>query len=161
MSQLIVITFPQRGTAAQAAERLKSANKAHAINIDDMAVIEKDADGKVHSQHGVDTTTAGASGVSPGLLRHGLPGRGLVIGPPQAAIGRSLHHTGQEAVQTSPRPGPIPPRSSCSAPAHQPLGRSARAVQGGSTRRRSTPEAEARIQAALDRRGVAAGVPYP
>ena len=97
MSQLIVITFPQRETAAQAAERLKSANKAHAIDIDDMAVIEKDAEGKVHSKHGLDTTTAGGAigGGFLGLLL-GLvffPVAGLLIGAAAgAAIGRSLHH---------------------------------------------------------------------
>ena len=39
MSQLLVITFGERETAGQAGERLKSINKAHAVSIDDMAVV--------------------------------------------------------------------------------------------------------------------------
>jgi uncharacterized membrane protein len=97
MSQLLVITFGKRETAAQAAERLKSIHKAHAANIDDMAVVEKDAEGKVHVQHGIDTVTAGGAigGGFLGLLL-GLvffPIGGLIIGAAAGAfIGRSLHH---------------------------------------------------------------------
>ena len=67
MSQLLVITFGERETAGQAAERLKGIQKAHAVDIEDMAVVEKDADGKVHVHHGVDTTTAGGAIVGGGL----------------------------------------------------------------------------------------------
>ena len=41
MSQLLVITFESRETAGQAAERLKGLQKAHGLNINDMAVVEK------------------------------------------------------------------------------------------------------------------------
>ena len=97
MSQLLVITFGERETAGQAAERLKSINKAHAVSIQDMAVVEKDADDKVHVHHGVDTATAGGAigGGVLGLLL-GLvffPIAGLLIGAAAGAfIGRSLHH---------------------------------------------------------------------
>jgi uncharacterized membrane protein len=97
MSQLIVITFPERATAGRAAERLKSAQKGGAVNIDDMAVVEKDAEGKIHTHHGIDTTTAGGAigGGFLGLLL-GLvffPVAGLLIGAAAGAfIGRSLHH---------------------------------------------------------------------
>jgi uncharacterized membrane protein len=96
MSQLLVITFESRETAGQAAERLKGVQKAHAATIDDMAVVEKDENGKVHVQHGVDTTTAGGSIVGGALgLLLGLvffPVAGLAIGAiAGAAIGRSLH----------------------------------------------------------------------
>jgi uncharacterized membrane protein len=97
MSQLLVITFEKRETAGQAAERLKGLNKAHGISIDDMAVVEKDAEGKIHVQHGVDTTTAGGAivGGTLGLLL-GLvffPVAGLAIGAIAGGlIGRSLHH---------------------------------------------------------------------
>jgi uncharacterized membrane protein len=97
MSQLLVITFPKRETAGQAAERLKGLNKTHAASIQDMAVVEKDADDKVHVHHGVDTTTAGGAigGGVLGLLL-GLvffPIGGLLIGAAAGAfIGRSLHH---------------------------------------------------------------------
>ena len=97
MSQLLVITFEQRETAGQAGERLKGLNKAHGIDISDMAVVEKDAEGKVHVQHGVDTTTAGGAILGGGLgLLLGLvffPLAGLAIGAlVGGAIGRSLHH---------------------------------------------------------------------
>ncbi len=97
MSQLLVITFGDRETAGQAAERLKSINKANAASIQDMAVVEKDADDKVHVHHGIDTTTAGGAigGGVLGLLL-GLvffPIGGLLIGAAAGAfIGRSLHH---------------------------------------------------------------------
>jgi uncharacterized membrane protein len=97
MSQLLVITFEDRETAGQAAERLKGINKAHAVSIKDMAVVEKDADEKVHVHHGLDTATAGGAigGGVLGLLL-GLvffPIGGLLIGAAAGAlIGRSLHH---------------------------------------------------------------------
>jgi uncharacterized membrane protein len=97
MSQLLVITFGERETAGQAAERLKGINKAHAVSIQDMAVVEKDEDGKVHVHHGLDTATAGGAigGGVLGLLL-GLvffPIGGLLIGAAAGAlIGRSLHH---------------------------------------------------------------------
>jgi uncharacterized membrane protein len=97
MSQLLVITFEARETAGQAAERLKGINKAHAVSIQDMAVIEKDEDDKVHVHHGLDTATAGGAigGGVLGLLL-GLvffPIGGLLIGAAAGAlIGRSLHH---------------------------------------------------------------------
>lgn len=97
MSQLLVITFPKRETAAQAAERLKSIDKSHAASIQDMAVVEKDADGKVHVHHGVDTATAGGA-IGGGLLGLLLglvffPIGGLLIGAAAGAfIGRSFHH---------------------------------------------------------------------
>jgi uncharacterized membrane protein len=97
MSQLLVITFGERETAGQAAERLTGINKAHAVSIQDMAVVEKDADEKVHVHHGLDTATAGGAigGGVLGLLL-GLvffPIGGLLIGAAAGAlIGRSLHH---------------------------------------------------------------------
>ena len=97
MSQLLVITFGERETAGQAAERLKSINKAHAVSIQDMAVVEKDADDKVYVHHGVDTATAGGA-IGGGVLGLLLgivffPIAGLLIGVAAGAfIGRSLHH---------------------------------------------------------------------
>jgi uncharacterized membrane protein len=97
MSQLLVITFGERETAGQAAERLKSINKAHAVSIQDMAVVEKDADDKVHVHHGVDTATAGGA-IGGGVLGLLLgivffPIAGLLIGVAAGAfLGRSLHH---------------------------------------------------------------------
>ncbi len=97
MGQLLVITFGARETAGQAAERLKGLSKAHAANIEDMAVVEKDADGKIHVHHGVDSTTAsgaiigGALGLLIGLVF--FPIGGLAIGAAAGGfIGRAFHH---------------------------------------------------------------------
>ena len=97
MSQLLVITFPKRETAGQAAERLKGVQKAHAVDINDMAVVEKDADGKVHVHHGVDKTTAGGAAIGGALgLLLGLvffPIAGLAVGAAIGGLlGRSLHN---------------------------------------------------------------------
>jgi len=96
MSQLLVITFSDRETAGQAGERLKDLRKAHGVEIKDMAVVEKDAEGKVKVHHGVDTTTATGAWIGGGLgLLLGLvffPVAGLAIGAlAGAAIARSLH----------------------------------------------------------------------
>jgi len=96
MSQLLVITFEARETAGQAAERLKGLQQGHGVDINDMAVVEKDADGKVHVHHGVDKTTAGGAiaGGFLGLLLAGLffPVAGLAIGAIAGGfIGRQLH----------------------------------------------------------------------
>jgi uncharacterized membrane protein len=96
MSELLVITFGKRETAGQAAEQLKGLGKSHAVDIEDMAVVEKDAEGKVKVHHGVDTTTASGAVVGGGLgLLLGLvffPVGGIVIGAAAGGlIGRSLH----------------------------------------------------------------------
>jgi uncharacterized membrane protein len=96
MSQLLVITFEARETAGQAAERLKGLQKGHDVEINDMAVVEKDADGKVHVHHGLDKTTTGGAAVGGALgLLLGLvffPVAGLAIGAIAGGlIGRSLH----------------------------------------------------------------------
>lgn len=96
MSQLLVITFGERETAGLAAERLKGLEKAHGADLADMAVVEKDAEGKIHVHHGIDRTTAtgavggGALGLLLGLVF--FPIAGLAIGAAVGGlIGRSLH----------------------------------------------------------------------
>jgi uncharacterized membrane protein len=61
MSELLVITFPARETAGQAAERLKSVQAAHGVDITDIAVVEKDADARIHVHHGLDKPTLGGA----------------------------------------------------------------------------------------------------
>jgi uncharacterized membrane protein len=103
MSELLVITFPARETAGQAAERLKSVQAAHGMDITDIAVVEKDADARVHVHHGLDKTTVGGAigGGFLGLLL-GLvffPLAGLALGAAAGAfIGRSLHHNIDKAL---------------------------------------------------------------
>lgn len=96
MSQLLVITFPKRETAGQAAASLKDIEKAGGLDIKDMAVVEKDAEGKVKVQHGLDKPTKGGAvgGGILGLLLSLLffPVAGLLAGAALGAwIGRSLH----------------------------------------------------------------------
>src|SRR5262245_53112512 len=96
MSQLLVITFEQRETAGQAAERLRSLQSAHGADFSDIAVVEKDSDGKVSVHHGVDKVTAGGAAVGGALgLLLGLvffPIAGLAIGAAiGGVVGRALH----------------------------------------------------------------------
>ncbi len=97
MSNLLVVTFPKQETASEAGARIKDVQKAGGASLKDMAVVEKDAEGKVHVQHGIDTATAGGAigggvlGLLIGLVF--FPVAGLVIGAALGAfIGRSLHH---------------------------------------------------------------------
>lgn len=95
MGQFLVITFGERETAGQAAERLKGVQAVQRASISDMAVVEKDADGKVKVHHGIDTTTAGGAWIGGALgLLLGLvffPLAGLAIGAVAGGIiGRSL-----------------------------------------------------------------------
>ena len=105
MSELLVITFPARETAGQAAERLKSVQAAHGVDITDIAVVEKDADARIHVHHGVDKPTLGGAigGGFLGLLL-GLvffPLAGLAIGVAAGAfIGRSLgQHVDKQLIE--------------------------------------------------------------
>ena len=95
MSQLLVITFGARETAGQASERLKGLQKGHGVEINDMAVVEKDEAGKVKVHHGVDTPTASGAiiGGVLGLLLAFVffPLAGLAIGARAGGfIGRSM-----------------------------------------------------------------------
>jgi uncharacterized membrane protein len=97
MSQLLVITFERRESAALASESLKSLQSGHGAQIDDMAVVEKDAEGKIHAHHGMDKTTAGGAivGGTLGLLLGFVffPLAAIAIGAAAGGlIGRSLHH---------------------------------------------------------------------
>lgn len=97
MSQLLVMTFEDRETAGQAKERLKAVQGPSGASFDDIAVVEKDEDGKVHVHHGVDTTTAGGAAIGGflGLLIGAVffPIGAIAIGAIAGGlIGRSLHH---------------------------------------------------------------------
>lgn len=159
MSQLLVITFEKRETAGQAAERLKSIQKAHAANIDDMAVVEKDVDGKVHVHHGIDTATAGGAvgGGFLGLLL-GLvffPVGGLLIGAAAGAfIGRSLHHNVDKKLVEDVTADLTPDTSALfvigSGNASAVVG-ALEPFKGRVYQTTLDPEAEAQLQAALDK----------
>lgn len=94
MSQLLVVTFKDQATAGQAATRLREAQHGGAINIKDIATVEKDEHDKVHvHSHAAQGTVGGAAaGGFLGLLL-GLvffPIAGLAIG---AIVGGLIGHS--------------------------------------------------------------------
>jgi uncharacterized membrane protein len=68
MSNLIVITFEDTSQAGQVRDSLKKAEKDNLLKIDDMAVVTKDAEGKVHIDGDV------SSGVTSGAIAGGVVG---------------------------------------------------------------------------------------
>ena len=159
MSQLLVISFDRRESAAQARDRLKGLEDADGAHIDDVAVVEKDAEGKIHVQHGFDRTTSGGAVVGGALgLLLGLvffPVAGLAAGAVVGGlIGRSLHQNiDKKLVEDVTRD--LTPDSS----ALFTLGNgNAAAIVGALSPYRGKvyqttldPDAEAQIQAALDK----------
>lgn len=57
MSQLIAVAFDQPGRAAQVRKRMRELNDEHQVDVQDLIVVERDAMGTIHVQHGVDGTT--------------------------------------------------------------------------------------------------------
>jgi uncharacterized membrane protein len=96
MSDLIVASFTDPGTAEAAMEALRSLKKGGIAGIDDAAIVRKDRDGKVRAKNSLDEATIGGAAV--GALLGAVfflffPLLGLVTG----AIGGALvgHSLGQ------------------------------------------------------------------
>ncbi len=97
MSDLVVITFPNETDGPAALASLRDAQKNSGLNLRDVAVVVKDASGKIRTHNETDSTTiaGGVGGGIVGLLLGAVffPIGGLIIGASVGAlIGKSLHH---------------------------------------------------------------------
>jgi len=159
MSQLLVITFEQRETAGQAAERLRGLQSAHGADFSDMAVVEKDADGKVHVHHGLDKVTVGGAAVGGFLgLLLGLvffPVAGLAIGAALGGVvGRALHQNVDKKLVDDVTADLTPDTSALFIMGEGHMSAVAGALEpfkGKVYQTTLDPETESQIQAALDR----------
>jgi uncharacterized membrane protein len=160
LKQLLVITFDKRETAGQAAERLRGLEGAHGAAFSDMAVVEKDADGKVHVHHGVDKVTAGGAAVGGFLgLLLGLvffPLAGLAIGAALGGVvGRALHQNVDKKLVEDVTADLTPNTSALFVMGEGHLSAVAGALEhmhGKVYQTTLDPEAESQVQAALDRK---------
>ncbi|MDX5351180.1 MAG: DUF1269 domain-containing protein [Paracoccaceae bacterium] len=62
MSDLIIVAFPDEATAFADAEALVALQKQYLIEMEDVVVVTRDADGRVHLNQSVNLTTGGAIG---------------------------------------------------------------------------------------------------
>lgn len=114
MSYLIAITFSNEEEASQVRETLRKEERSGYLNLDDSAVVVRDADGKLHVKDELDRgVKAGAVGGSLlGLLIGGIifPGVGLILGGLVGAGFGALLHKGIDKkfikeVEDSMEPG--------------------------------------------------------
>lgn len=97
MSDLIAIAYPDLETAQKVAGRVAEAQKSHDIELDDLVVVERQADGKI-KLHQPSLAAAGALG---GALWGGLIGLiffvplfGMAVGAASGAAGGALSDYG-------------------------------------------------------------------
>ena len=114
MSYLIAITFSNEEEASQVRETLRKEERSGYLNLDDSAVVVRDADGKLHVKDELDRgVKVGAVGGSLlGLLIGGIifPGVGLILGGLVGAGFGALLHKGIDKkfikeVEESMEPG--------------------------------------------------------
>jgi uncharacterized membrane protein len=91
MSNLVAIAYPDEETARYAAGSLVQLQKEHSIELDDLAVVIRHADGKVKLKQSFSPTASGAAG---GVLWGGLIGLlflapilGMAVGGAAGAAG--------------------------------------------------------------------------
>ena len=94
MSDLVVVTFTKQDTGMAALRHIREMEGATGLHVNDTAVVEKDAEGKIHRRSEVSSGTE-AGAVGGGLLGLLLgfvffPVLGVAIG---AAIGAAIGHS--------------------------------------------------------------------
>ena len=99
MSDLVAIAYPDLATAQQVVSNLGEAQKAHLIELDDLALVEHRQDGKI-KLHQTSLTGAGAAG---GALWGGLIGMlflvpflGMAVGAASGAAAGAASDTGAD-----------------------------------------------------------------
>jgi uncharacterized membrane protein len=90
MATLVAIAYPDTATAEQVRTELIQASKEHLVDLQDVVVVERRADGKIKLHQAIGTTGAGAAG---GALWGGLIGLlflaplfGMAIGAASGAL---------------------------------------------------------------------------
>jgi uncharacterized membrane protein len=98
MSNLVAIAYPDEATAQEVARTLGELQKEHAIDLDDMVVAVREADGKIKLRQSFKPAAAGAAG---GALWGGLIGLiffmpllGMAIGAGTGAAAGALSDVG-------------------------------------------------------------------
>jgi uncharacterized membrane protein len=98
MATLVAIAYPDPATAEQVRSELIQASKEHLVQIQDVVVVERRADGKIKLNQAIPTTGAGAAG---GALWGGLIGLlflaplvGMAIGAASGALAGKLTDAG-------------------------------------------------------------------
>ena len=98
MSTLAVITYPQEGTAAEAAASLARMQKSYLIQLDDIAWVTKKPDGKLKLHQGTSLTGAAAAGGAFWGFLFGLiflvPLFGMAVGAATGALAAKLSDFG-------------------------------------------------------------------
>ncbi|MFN7145249.1 MAG: DUF1269 domain-containing protein [Myxococcota bacterium] len=158
MSDLIAVSYPEVGKAAEVFEGLARLQTEHVLEAEDMLYVTKSSDGKVHLHQALNTTGMGAA---TGALWGSLVGMlflapvvGLVVGAATGAITGKLSDFGIEDRFVRDLAATLPPGSSAvfvlvrRATPDKLLAELGR--YGGTVLRTSlSHDAEARLQAAL------------
>jgi uncharacterized membrane protein len=97
MSDLVAIAYPDLATAQQVAANVAEAQKAHLIDLEDLVVVERKADGKVKlhqpSMAGAGAVTGALWGGLIGLIFF-MPLLGMAIGGAAGAAGGAMSDYG-------------------------------------------------------------------
>jgi len=122
MSTLAVITYPQEGTAAEAAASLARMQESYLIQLDDIAWVTKKPDGKLKLHQGTSLTGAAAAGGAFWGFLFGLiflvPLFGMAVGAATGALAAKLSDFGIDDKWIKDVAGAIPAGGSALAEIH-------------------------------------------